>query len=147
MSVYESLVQAREDARKAHEEAKLGILQVTLAAIKNEGIQKMAALSDEEVQAVVARQIKQLKDALVDFEAGKRQDLIDQTNSEVGFLQSFLPEQMSREEVEVVVKKVIEEMKPAGSQDFGKVMGRAMAELKGRADGQVVREIVQGILK
>ena len=143
MSLYQTLLDARGEARKAHEEAKLGILQVALAALKNEAIQKMKQeLSDEEVQQILTRQVKQLQDARVDFERAGRSDLLEKTDQEVKLLQAFLPAQMSDEELEAAVKTLVLELTPSGPCDIGRVMGAVMAHLKGKADGARVRALV-----
>lgn len=134
---------AREEARKMHDAARLGILQVMLAAIKNEAIQKMKPeLTDEEVQAVVTRQVKQLQDARADFLRAGRNDLLEKTDSEIALLTKFLPEQMSDVELESAVAQIVKEAAGSGPADIGRVMGVAMAKLKGKADGGRVRELV-----
>lgn len=146
MLLHDSIVAEHTKARKDRDSEKLAMLQVLMAAIKNESISQRRELSDEEVQGVVKRQVKQLKDALSDFERANREDLITKTRREIGILESFLPEPLSREELEKIIKKVIDEMKPSGPQDFGKVMGLVMKETKGKADGNLVRESVQKLL-
>jgi len=120
MSLYTSIVDEHTKARKSRDSEKLSMLQVLLAAIKNESISQRRELSDEEVQGVVKRQVKQLKDALSDFERANREDLITKTKREIGILESFLPEPLNQEELEKIIKKVIDEMKPSGPQDLEK---------------------------
>ena len=139
----QSEIQAKQyEAMKAGDADKLSILRLLLSAIKNEEIEKKAPLDDKEVQAVAARQVKQLQDALVDFESGKREDLIKKTKEEIKFLHQFLPEQLSEDKLAQVVDDTIAEMAAASPQDTGKVMGAVMKKIKGQADGNRVREIV-----
>jgi len=146
MSLQASIVDEQTKARKSRDIEKLSILQVLIAAIKNESISRQKELSDEEVQSVVRSQVKQIKDALKDFETARREDLITKAKKEIEILESFLPEPLSHEELEKIIKKVIDEIKPAGQQDFGKVMGQVMKETKGQTDGNIVRESVQKLL-
>ena len=146
MSLFESLTLDSQEARKSQDKERLSVLQMALSAIKNEQIKKQKELSDEEVVEVIARQVKQLKDAIKDFEAGGRQDLVESSNKEIEIFTSYLPEQASEEEVERVVKEVIEKMSPSGPEDFGRVMGAAMNQLKGKADGNIVQDVVKKLL-
>lgn len=129
-------------AMKAGDVKKLAVLRLLKSAIKNEEIQLQKELNDEEVKFVVARQVKQLSEALKDFETGKRQDLVAQTKEEIEFMSVYLPEQISDSELLSIVDKVIESTGAKTQQDIGKVMGLVMKQAKGKVDGNKVREIV-----
>jgi uncharacterized protein YqeY len=131
------------EARKNHELEKLSVLQLAISDIKNEKINKRKELSDEETEAVIAKQVKQMKDALTDFEKANREDLISKTKREIEILETYLPEKLAEEEVEKIVKEIIEKSKPISPNDFGKIMGQIMKELKGRADGNLVQSLVK----
>lgn len=131
------------EARKNHELEKLSVLQLAISDIKNEKINKRKELSDEETEAVIAKQVKQMKDALTDFEKANREDLISKTKKEIEILETYLPEKLAEEEVEKIVKEIIEKSKPISPNDFGKIMGQIMKELKGRADGNLVQSLVK----
>lgn len=146
MTLLESLVASQLEARKSQNKERLSVMQMALCAIKNEKIEKQKELDDAEVVAVLQRQVKQLKDALKDFQSANRQDLIDNTNTEIDILSSFLPVQMTEEKVADVVHQVIDELKPTGSQDFGKVMGAVMSRVQGKADGALVQKLVREAL-
>ncbi|PLX26247.1 hypothetical protein C0581_04840 [Candidatus Parcubacteria bacterium] len=146
MSLLDSLTLDSQEARKSKDKERLSVLQVALSAIKNEQIKKQKELTDEDIVAVLSSQVKQLKDACKDFEAGGRQDLVDSTKAEIEIFSSYLPEQLDESEVENIVKQVIEKISPSGPQDFGRVMGDAMNQLKGKADGNVVQAIVKRLL-
>ncbi|OGH83427.1 MAG: glutamyl-tRNA amidotransferase [Candidatus Magasanikbacteria bacterium RIFOXYC2_FULL_40_16] len=141
MTLRSEIQEKQYDAMKKGDAERLSIMRLLNSAIKNEEIELRRDLNDEEAQAVVGRQVKQLKDALKDFEAGGRKDLMDKTQKEIEILEEYLPEQMSDEKLEEIVGKIIEQMS-AGPQDVGKVMGAVMKEVKGQADGNKVREIV-----
>lgn len=145
-SLFQKITIDSQDARKNHDLEKLSVLQLAISDIKNEKINKRKELSDEEVQNVLTKQVKQLNDAIKDFERGGREDLVNKSKKEIEILTVYLPTQMTAEELEQIVKKIITEMKPNGQGDFGKVMGTVMKEVKGRADGTMVQEFVKKYL-
>jgi uncharacterized protein YqeY len=137
------------NALKSKDQFLLSALRMLKAAILNAAIEKKRKIleTDEEVVEVIKRELKKLKDSLVDFKNAGRQDLIEKTEKEIVVLEKYLPEQLSEEKVREIVKKIIDQVKPAGPQDFGKVMGAAMKELKGVADGNAVKKAVEELLK
>lgn len=145
-SLREQIRQEQTEALKNREEVKLSVLRFLNSAIKNTEIEKRKELSDAEVQEVIARQVKQLQDALKDFEKGGRADLVENTNREISLLKNYLPAQLSPEEAERAVKKILTDNGLLENKDVGKAMGLAMKELKGKADGNLVRQLVEKIL-
>ncbi len=145
-SLLDRVQEAQLQARKAADSETLSIAQVLLSALKNEQIKQGGELTNEHAQKVIATQAKQLKDALKDFEGASRDDLIEKTKKELAFIQTFLPEQLSEQEIQSAVEEVISQTGASGPQDMGKVMGAVMGKLKGQADGNVVREVVQKCL-
>lgn len=117
-----------------------GVLRMLVSAVRNEQIAKQKDLSDEEVVAVVSREVKKRRDSMTQFEAAGRADLADKEKSEITVLQKYLPAQLSEDQILEQVKAVIAENTGA---PFGKVMGAAMAKLKGQVDGNVVQRIVK----
>lgn len=146
MSLRQTISEAQKIALKGHDEDTLGILRVLWSAIKNMEIDKKHELSDEEIQTVVAIQVKQLNDALKDFVSAQRQDLINKTTKELAVLKKYLPIQISDQELEAVIKRVINESGSPGLSELGKVMSLVMKEVKGKADGNKVREWVSKLL-
>lgn len=142
MSLVEQLQAMRLTARKEHNSETLDSVQNVLAAIKNEEINQGITLSDAQVEALIARLVKQLKDALADFTAASRTDLITKTNTEIELLQGFLPQQLSDIEIDAVITGVLSEVDQETRANSGKVVGAVMAKVKGRADGATVRERV-----
>jgi uncharacterized protein YqeY len=142
MSLRNEIQEKQYAAMKAKDAERVLVMRLIMSAIKNEEIEKKEKLNDEEVQAVAARQVKQLQDALKDFEAGGRDDLVQKTKAEIEILSVYLPEKLSDEELTSVIEKVIEQSGAKIPQDVGKVMGMVMKEVKGKADGNKVREIV-----
>lgn len=130
-------------AMKAHEEAKTSTLRMLLSAVKNRQIELGHELSDEEVQEAVSKSAKQRRESIDAYRKGGREDLVKNEEAELAYLEKYLPEQMSEEEVEKVVAAAIETLGGPGNADTGKVIGEAMKTLKGKADGSVVSRIVR----
>jgi hypothetical protein len=146
MILREQILEAQKKAMKEKEAEKLSILRVLWATIKNEEIEKGQPLNNEQIQELVARQVKQLKDALVDFEKGNRTDLIEQTKKEIAVLTVYLPEQMSDVDLEQLIKNILLENNITDAKDSGKAMALIMPAVKGKTDGAKVRNIVNQIL-
>lgn len=142
MSLRNEIQEKIHIAMKTGDVKKLAVMRLLKSAIKNEEIELQKELSDEEVQSVVARQVKQLSEALKDFEVGGRQDLLAQTKEEIEIMSVYLPKQMSDLELSVIVDKAIESTNAKTQQDVGKVMGLIMKQVKGKVNGNKVREIV-----
>lgn len=130
-------------AMKAQNKETLTVLRMVKGAMQLEEINKKRELNDEEVIAVIAKQIKTRKESIVEFEKGNRQDLIAQTNSEIEILSKYMPEQLSTEEITKIVDEVFEIIKPTGQSDMGKIMGQLNGRLKGKADMGEVNKIVR----
>lgn len=147
MSLYDDLTLRREAARRSHDSATLDALQMILSAAKNEQITLGHVLTDEELQAVIGRQVKQLKDARNDFVAGGRNDLIAKTDQEISLLEQFLPQQLSEDALTNIVSEVMGTFgETVSAKDAGQIMGKVMARVKGQADGNRVREIVNRLI-
>jgi len=135
-----------KEAMKAKAEAKLSALRMVRAAIKNKQIDLGHPLSDEEATAVMRTMIKQYKDALADFTAAGRADLVEKQQAEIALIESYLPAQLGEVQIEEAAKAVIAEMN-ATMSDLGKVMGATMKRLAGQADGTAVKAVVEKLLK
>lgn len=137
-------------AMKAKEAERLGTLRGILAACTNELVAKgrkpQEELTDEEVLAVIKRLVKQRKDSIEQFRSGNREDLAVKEEVELKILETYLPAQMNREEIEKVARALKEKLGITDKSQTGQFMGAVMKELKGQADGAVVKEIVNGIL-
>ena len=133
-------------AMKDRDNVKRSVLRLLLAAIKNAEIAKRGSLDNPDILGVVAREVKQRNESIEAFKQGDRQDLVAQEEAEMAILKEYLPRQLSREEVIVEARQVIEEVGAQGPRDKGKVMSRIMAQLKGKADGREINEIVTELL-
>lgn len=103
-------------------------------------------LDDDAIIAVIAREVKERKDALVEFERGGRRDLMDKMQAEIERLQQYLPRPLTNEEIDAAITEAIAETGAAGPRDMGKVMGVLNPRLRGRADGRVVADRVKACL-
>lgn len=128
---------------KNKEKDKLSVLRSVKGAMQLEEINKKQQLNDEDVIAVIAKQVKMRKESIVDFEKGNRQDLIDQANKEIEILNSYLPEQLTEEEVISIIEDAFNEVKPTVMSDMGKIMGLITPKLKGRTDMSSASKIVR----
>jgi hypothetical protein len=135
-----------EDMKKAMKEKnkeKLSVIRMTRSEIKNKEIAEGKELDDKEVTAVIAKQVKQIKDSMSDFKKSGKEDVINKLYREIDILEEYLPEQMTEEEIEELVDKVIEETGAENMGDMGKVMGAIIPRTKGKADGSLVSKKVQ----
>ena len=138
-------------AMKAREELKLSVLRGLLTLFTNELTATKRTpqdkLTDDEVLTLIRRALKQRKEAGDQFRAGGRPELAEKEDAEGAILSAYLPQMMSREEVEAVVKAKIEALGAVDKSGLGKLIGSVMGELKGRADGAMVKEIVESLIK
>jgi len=139
------------EAMKARDTERLRFARNLVAAFTNELVAKGkkpdGLLSDDEALAVVKRFAKQRKDSIAQFRAGGREDLVAGEEAELAYLQKLLPEEMNEEEIRAVVLKKKEELGITGATGTGALMSAVMKELKGKADGMVVKKIVEEALK
>lgn len=137
-------------AMKAKEELRLTVLRGLLSAFTQELTATKRTpqdkLNDEEVLTVIQRAVKQRKDAALQYRNGGRDDLATQEEAEGEILQEYLPAQLSREEVEAVVRSKASALGVNNKTGMGKLMGAVMGELKGRADGGLVKEVVGEVI-
>lgn len=143
MTLLENIDKDFKDAMKSKDELTLSVLRLARTSLKNKQIEVMHELSDAEAQAVLKTMIKQYQDALSDFQNAGRQDLVERQQKEIDILAKYLPAALPQAEVEKLVSEALE---TSGATDVGKAMGVAMKAVAGRADGNVVREIVQRLL-
>jgi uncharacterized protein YqeY len=133
-------------ALKSGAKDKLSTLRMLSAALKNKQIDKRRSLTEDEVAETVRSLIKQRKDSIEQFGKGGRQDLVDKETAEVAVLEVYLPQQMSREEIEVMVRDAVAQTGAQGAKDMGKVMKALIPLVGGRADGKLVSELVKNAL-
>ncbi len=142
-SLSERLSQAFKEALKKQQEVALSTLRMLRTAIRNKEVELKRQLTEDEIQAVIGTQVKQRREAMAEYTKAGRPDLAQKEEEELSVLLSFLPPQLSPEELEQEITRIIAEVGAAGPKDLGKVMKTAMAHFAGRADGKVVQEIVR----
>ncbi len=146
MGLRETIDADIKNALKAGAKDKLLTLRMLSAALKNKQIDKRRPLTEEEVSETVRSLLKQRKDSIEQFGKGGRQDLVDKETAEVAVLEVYLPQQMSREEIELMVRDAVVRTGAQGFRDMGKVMKELLPLVGGRADGKLVSELVKQAL-
>lgn len=147
MSLLDTLKKDMISAMKAKDKDTLSVVRMLKASVQNEQIKVGHDLTPDEENALMAKEYKQRKDSLAEFEKGGRQDLVDATQKEMAVVAKYMPKQMTADEVQKVVKETINEVNAKSMKDFGKVMGAIMPKVKGKADGKVVNETVKKVLQ
>jgi len=131
-------------AMKAKDKARLGVLRLITAAIKQKEVDDRTELNDDQVIAVLEKMVKQRKDSIAQYEKAGRNELAEQEAFEIGIIQEYLPEPLSATEIDALISEAIDATGAAGMQDMGKVMGWLKPKLAGRADmGKVSQTIKQ----
>ncbi|MCP0886192.1 GatB/YqeY domain-containing protein [Ligilactobacillus sp. WILCCON 0076] len=146
MSLLESLQKDMVAAMKAKDKAKLSTVRMLKAAITNEQINVGHDLTSDEEVSVLSRELKQRKDSLEEFKAAGRAETVADLEKEISVVESYMPEQLSVDEVKAVVQETIKAVGATSKADFGKVMGAVMPKLKGKADGKIVNTTVKELL-
>ena len=145
MSIKEQLMADMKAAMKAKEEGKLALntIRMARAHIRQAEIDNgHADFNDDQVLAVLRKEVKQRKETLSEIESSGREDLVEQTKAEIDVLEKYLPAEMTPEAVEAAVKEIVDAM-DSGQKNMGSVMKAVMAKLKGQADGKLVNQIVR----
>ncbi len=136
-----------KEAMKSKDTLKLQTLRMLKGSIDLERInKKLEKVSDDDIVVIIGKQIKTRKESIVEFEKGNRQDLIDQTNEEIKILSSYMPEQLSEEEIIDIIDNIIKTVNATTIKDMGSVMKEASAKLKGKADMSSVSSIIKNKL-
>ncbi len=151
MLLHEQLKKEAQTALKEHDAPRLRALRNIIAALTNEAVSQRKKpselLGDEEVVAVITRLSKQRKESIEQFEKGGRKELAQEEREELGYLESYLPDMMREDEVRSVVIAQKEKLGVTDKTKMGMLMGAVMKELKGKADGAMVKKIVEESLK
>lgn len=142
----EKLMNDLKEAMREKNEIKKNTVQMVRAAILQIEKDKGITVQDEKIIEIIAKEVKGKKDAIIDFEKGGRQDLIDQTNQEISILQEYLPKQLSKEELKVEIEKVISDLGATSMKDMGAVMKEAKSRIGAAADGRTINEVVKELL-
>ncbi|MBW7473712.1 GatB/YqeY domain-containing protein [Paenibacillus oenotherae] len=147
MNLSERLNDDMKQAMKSQEKFKLTTIRMVRASIKNLEIDLKRPLEDNEVLDILSREIKQRKDSLQEFEKAGRDDLAKDVAAEIEIISVYLPQQLTEEEIKVIVQQTIQETGASSKAEMGKVMSALLPKVKGRADGKLVNTFVQQFLQ
>jgi hypothetical protein len=147
MPLKEKLMEDLKQSMRSKNKIRKDVVTMIRAAVKQREVDERIELTDDDIIGIISKQVKQKKDSISDFEKGKRQDLVDLTNKEIKILLEYLPPQLSDEELDVIVKKAIEQTGAQTKKDMGKLMSLIMPQVKGKADGKHVNEILAKYIK
>lgn len=132
-----------KQAMKAQDKLKLAVIRMVKGAMQMEELNKKRELNDDEVIAVISKQIKTRKESIVEFQKANRNDLIEQTTKEIEILNEYMPEQMSEEELNKIIDEVFASVNPTSSSDMGKIMREITPLVKGKADMSLVSKLIK----
>lgn len=142
----EALEADLKTAMKAGDDLRKRTLRMVLSAIKLAEVEKRGPLDEGSLIAILQKEIKTRRESIMDAERAHRDDLIAASQGEIDVVQSFLPQRLSTDDLQNMVRKAIEETGASGPQDMGKVMKAVMPHVQGRADGKDVNELVRSLL-
>ena len=146
MSLKETLNNDIKSAMKTKDKETLAVLRMIKTAVQAAEIDKKEELNAEEELTILAREAKQRRESLAEFVKAGRDELVAKTEAEIEIVERYLPKQLSVEEVKEVIATVAEKIGETTQKEFGKLMGAVMQELKGKADGNVIKEQVKAHL-
>ena len=149
MSIKDLLTEDMKQAMRDKESGKLrlSVIRMARANIKNIEIDEKRELNDDEVLAVLVKEVTMRQDSLEEFAKAGREELVEQAKQEIAILRKYLPEQLSDEELRALVEEAVAETGAAGPKDMGKVMAALMPKTRGRADGKRINTMVRELLK
>jgi len=142
----QKLMDDLKQAMRGGDKVRRSVIRLVMAAIKNAEIARQAALDDTDILGIIAKEVRQRHESIEAFRLGNRPDLVAQEEAELAILNEYLPQQMTREEIIVAARRVIDEVGAQGLADKGKVMPKLIAQLKGRADGREINAVVTELL-
>ncbi|MBI3593278.1 MAG: GatB/YqeY domain-containing protein [Nitrospirae bacterium] len=135
-----------KEALKSRDELRVSVLRMFKASLKNKEIEKMGALTDEEIISVLSSMAKQTRESIEQFTSAGRADLAEKEKKELEIIRSYLPKQLSQQELDNIILSAIKECNASSANDMGKVMKLVMPKTKGVADGKTVNQRVKELL-
>ena len=142
----EKLLEDLKNSMKDKNIVRKNVIQMVRAAILQVEKDKQISLEDNQIIDIIAKESKKRKDSLADYEKSGREDLINEIKEEIEILAEYLPKQLSLEELETIVKEVIEEVGATSMKDMGKVMKAAKEKIGAASDGKTINEVVKKLL-
>lgn len=147
MSLKERLQEEWKAAMKARNSFRASVINMARAAVLYQEKTHGSSLDDEAIINVLSKEVKQRRDAIIEYEKGNRQDLVEQAKNEIQILLEFLPQQLTEVEIKEIVINAVREVGTVSIKEMGKLMTVIMPKLKGRADGKLVNQIIRDILQ
>ncbi|MGD0353253.1 MAG: GatB/YqeY domain-containing protein [Dehalococcoidia bacterium] len=146
MSLAQKIRTDLEQSLRKSDKLRCSVLRLALSSIRNAEIAQQKTLDDDGILIVIDKEAKMRRESIEAFEKGNRPDLVAKETAELAILLEYLPEQLTREEIVAAARKVISELGAASPKDKGKVMSQLMPQLRGKAQGQEVSEVVTELL-
>ncbi len=146
MLLKDKLMEDLKVAMKEKDAVRKATITMLRAAVKQVEVDQRVDLDDDGVIEIIARQIKQKRSALEEFEKANRQDLVDEAHQEIKVLEAYLPEQLSEEELRQLISEAIAETGASSPKEMGKVISLVSGKTKGRADGKLIATLVKEML-
>lgn len=143
MSLKEKLQEDLKSSMKNKDTIRKSVVTLIRAAIKQYEVDNRVELADDAIIDIISKQLKQRKDSLAEFEKANRDDLVEETKSEIQVLEGYLPQQLSEDELEKIVIETIAEVGATSMKDMGKIMATIKPKTAGRADGRKINELVK----
>ncbi len=147
MSLKAKLQEDLKLAMKNKDTVKKSVVTLIRAEIKQREVDTRTELGDDEIIDVITKQLKQRRDAKTEFAKASRDDLVQEAEAEIEVLMEYLPQQLSKEELNEIVKETISEVGATSMKDMGKIMAAIKPKTKGRADGKMINELVKSNLQ
>ncbi len=146
MTLKEKLMEDLKSAMRNKEKRRKDTITMLRAAVKQREVDERIELADEDVLAIVGKQVKQKRESIKDFQKAERIDLVEQAEEEIEILMVYLPEQLTEEEIDEIVREAIAVTGAASMRDMGRIMGVVMPKVKGKADGSLISQSAKKLL-
>ncbi len=143
MSLEEKLLDEMKQAMKSNDRLRLSTIRMIRTAVKNKEIDLRKKLEDDEILKVIQGMVRKSEEAIEQFNAGGRPDLVEKESREVEILKSYLPRALAQEEIVRIIDETIQETQASSMKDIGKVMKSVMPKLAGKADGKLINQLVK----
>lgn len=146
MTLKERLMDDLKSAMRNKEKRRKDTITMLRAAIKQREVDERIELADDEILALVGKQVKQKRESIKDFQKAERVDLVEQAQEEIEILMAYLPEQLTEEEIDALVQEAIDQTGATSMRDMGRIMGIVMPKVKGKADGSLISQSAKKLL-
>lgn len=146
MTLKEKLMEDLKSAMRNKEKRRKDTITMLRAAVKQREVDERIELADEDVLAIVGKQVKQKRESIKEFQKAARIDLVEQAEEEIEILMVYLPEQLTEDEIDEIVREAIVQTGAASMRDMGRIMGVVMPKVKGKADGSLISQSAKKLL-